>query len=495
MNRAYKTIKMTIIILVLIVLTVSSGFAQYNNTIEASEIIKDLGRNKKIDIKNSVIVGDLYFIDAVKPEVVKGEDNEPTYVSTIKSSIRFSDCLFKGNLSTTGIFEDEYTIMKNSFTLENCVIEGNANFSYTTFKDEVFVLFTEFKKEAYFEQVEFESIVDFWDTTVKGKEIAYDIVDSLSSIEIMNKIKQGKDLEASNAVVYGDIDLTSIQLSNNQVKSKISFDNVIFRGSIIAGGKNGYTFQKGITMEECLFDKDVDFSNSHFMDKVSFRKSQFNSLLIIDGALFEEEAFFDDTMFTKKQVNLASATFIRGYSFNKSYMRKHSTVRRTETSSEEAKEGLSIDEFYDILKNENEGIIEDLIVKDDIFFLEFFEKYNDKTIVEKPLKFRKVRFLGEVVFSSKSEYIQFKSILIFEKCVFEKGVDFSEVVFEDIASFVGSVFMGEVKFEDASFESKAIFDNTEFNGEIPPDFTGVSFNGEVSFEGSTYLGEPYKPTF
>ncbi len=490
MNRIFKT---TIIIIAILILTASASFAQYNDTVEAKEIIRDLQRNKKIEIKNSVIVGDLYFIDSVKPELTDYKDNKEVYVSTIEPSITFENCLFKDNVSTTGTFDNEYTIIKNTFKIINSVVEGHANFSYTTFKKDFILVDTAFKKEAYFEQSYFEDIVDLMGTTVKNKKPQIDNVKNLTGEDVMNLIKKSKPVEFNKIVVYGDIDFT--KLNDNVVDSALNFQDMIFKGSIIAGGGKGFTFKKDVMFKRCVFEKNVDISNSHFLAKVSFESSKFNGDLIIDDALFEEEARFTGANFSVKDYNFKKATFIKGYEYDVALTGLQTTrTRRTEGDESNEPSIVDADDFIkDMIGNKVEGY-ENLTIEGNIDFLEIAEAISEKEgVIERKIYFRKVIFNGNVRFGSKSQGGVFENLVIFEKCTFEGNVNFANVLFKEATSFVGSIFNREVNFHSAVFDSDAIFDKTKFNGENPPNFEDAEFKDDVSFEQSTYNGEPYRP--
>ncbi len=156
---------------------------------------------------------------------------------------------------------------------------------------------------------------------------------TINASDIMADIKAGKDISYSNATIVGDLDMTFMdeKLENlpkkrrwyknggsnaieQQIESKISFNNCVFEGNVYAyfhdddiiGTGSKYTFiahfENDVMFTNCSFKEDALFKYSDFERNASFEGSQFDERTTFKYAEFDENVSFANTTFDKSAV-------------------------------------------------------------------------------------------------------------------------------------------------------------------------------------------------
>ncbi|MGW8122713.1 pentapeptide repeat-containing protein [Roseivirga echinicomitans] len=170
---------------------------------------------------------------------------------------------------------------------------------------------------------------------------------TVKASEIMKAMKNGEDIKYSNVTVSGTLDFTYMDEKapdlprrrswwrnggsntvNELIKSKISFENVVFENDVIAyfhDDRSEYTFtadfEEAVIFKNCKFEGDAmfkysefeqeaSFAGSIFKDESTFKYAEFARLADFSNTQFDENAIFKYTEF-KDGVNLSSARFER----------------------------------------------------------------------------------------------------------------------------------------------------------------------------------------
>ncbi len=177
---------------------------------------------------------------------------------------------------------------------------------------------------------------------------------TINATDIMNDIKNGKNISYKNVTINGTLDFTFMDdaLPNlprkkrwwnnngtNEIKklidSKISFENCTFTDNVLAyipDEASGYTFTAS-------FDNDVRFLNCVFESKAMFKYSKFERNAIFEGAKFEDDSTFKyaefdkdvsfkNTLF-KESATFKYAEFRKNVSFSNSVFKDSATFKYT----------------------------------------------------------------------------------------------------------------------------------------------------------------------
>lgn len=164
--------------------------------------------------------------------------------------------------------------------------------------------------------------------------------EKISASEIMDAIKEGKDLNYKNVTVSGTLDFTFMNEkaddmptrrwwdwnSSNSIKEDIkvsvNFVNCTFEGDVLAYFHDERTehtfvanFERDVTFRDCTFDRDALFKYSEFEQSVDFSGSIFSRESNFKYAEFEEAANFARCDFDEEG-NFKYAEFDRGLDFS-----------------------------------------------------------------------------------------------------------------------------------------------------------------------------------
>lgn len=178
---------------------------------------------------------------------------------------------------------------------------------------------------------------------------------TISSSQIMEDIREGKDITYENVVIVGELDFTYMadKMPDLPKKSKwwnngntntveesidvdISFKNCTFEKDVLAyihDDRSGYTFvadfDKNVVFKNCEFKQDAmfkysdfdgvaDFSNSKFQRKSTFKYAEFDEKADFSNTFFDDDATFKYAQFDEG-VSFKSAVFEE--SWNIKYMK------------------------------------------------------------------------------------------------------------------------------------------------------------------------------
>ena len=165
--------KCRIIILVLFGLFSARAFAQ--QSVSASNIMKDIREGKSISYENVTIVGALDFTYMAEklpdlPDNKKWWKNGSTNTveESIDVAISFINCQFEDDvLAYIHDEESGYTFIADfdkEVTFKNCDFKRNAMFKYSDFDDKTSFQGSIFKRETTFKYAEFDEKADFSET-------------------------------------------------------------------------------------------------------------------------------------------------------------------------------------------------------------------------------------------------------------------------------------------------------------------------------------------
>ncbi len=157
--------------------------------------------------------------------------------------------------------------------------------------------------------------------------------------QIMKDMKDGKSVSYENATIVGDLDFTYMDeklpdlpkrskwwnSGSNEVDEsidvQISFRNCTFEDDVLAyihDDPSNYTFtadfDKKVTFENCVFERNAMFKYSDFDDQVNFSGSKFQKESTFKYAEFDERADFSNTRFDD-DATFKYAEFDEGGSF------------------------------------------------------------------------------------------------------------------------------------------------------------------------------------
>jgi len=219
----------------------------------------------------------------------------------------------------------------------------------------------------------------------------------INASDIMEDIKDGKDISYNNSTIVGVLDFTFMDealqnlpkkkkswwnwgnnYSDNTVKkiieNKISFTNCTFTDDVLAyipDENSGYTFvasfEEKVIFSKCIFERkamfkyskferEADFTDANFEDDTTFKYAKFDQNISFSNTKFREPATFKNTKFRKKvsfenSIFEESATFkytkfYNGVSFKNVAFNEDLNLKYTEVSGDFDITGMKV--AYDI---------------------------------------------------------------------------------------------------------------------------------------------------
>jgi len=271
-----------------------------------------------------------------------------------------------------------------------------------------------------------------------GEEL--DQYEEVTADVLLRRIANGDDLSYNGVVVFGDLDLQSLDqpilseivLTNSKITGGINLDKATLLKKFDV---NGSTFLGPSSFRCSKFEGGSDFSDCHFFQEANFGMSTFDNTAKFDCAQFDNIA------------NFGGATF-RNASFSRA---KFSDICRFTDSH-----FIEMAGFHDGVVFNGYAEFENCVFFCDAFFskAEFHEDVN----------FIRSNFNGDSFFNG----VQFKEKVNFEDAKFQN------------AEFQDKVSFGEaVSFKSVSFGGNALFCTASFGGEA--DFREVNFSHNSSF--------------
>ncbi len=137
--------------------------------------------------------------------------------------------------------------------------------------------------------------------------------------EILEKIEHGKPVEYENIIIFGDLDLSRldlpldkthrkiitsiIKIEYSEIKGDVFFDRSIFTKLV---DFDGSTFNKAANFSDSAFIEDAGFSEARFQGEANFSRAHFMTEANFSRARFNGDAEFGKAKFNKN-LNLSSA--------------------------------------------------------------------------------------------------------------------------------------------------------------------------------------------
>lgn len=190
---------------------------------------------------------------------------------------------------------------------------------------------------------------------------------TVNASEIMDAIKQGKEVKYENVTVNGVLDFTFMDdklpdlptrrrwwrnggnnTVNEVVESKITFVNVVFTDDVLAyyhDDRSEYTFtadfENDVTFRNCKFERNAMFKYSEFERYSSFEGSEFTDDTTFKYAEFEEKVSFASTKFEEDAV-FKYTKFREGVSFEEARFERSLDMKYTEVRGDFDIKGLYV---------------------------------------------------------------------------------------------------------------------------------------------------------
>lgn len=268
-------------------------------------------------------------------------------------------------------------------------------------------------------------------------------------------------------------------------KNKINWQGYIFPKpedeSIFCGSFTFEESDKAFTGTGAEFQQDADLSQAVFEGKFEFLKVYFLSNAIFQNVKFNDEVTFFLSYFGGK-TDFSNSTFKDNIYFTATILGNPS-------------------------KENNILNFEEVTFKGEAHFSE--ANFNNKvffssTVFTENARFDLAKFFGEthftnVKFNSKADFSEAKfckNKVIFNKTIFHKIANFSDIIFESKVDFSEVMFQGGVYFQNSIFQKLADFSKATFICEEniscikarPCFFTNAIFKGKTKFNDSVIQG-------
>ena len=215
--------KLTVSIFVFALLfCLSKAFSQ--QTVQASDIMKDIKKGTTVSYNNVTIVGDLdmTFMDEKMDDLPKrrrwwqnGGSN--SIEEQIEGKVLFNNCVFEDNVYAYYHDEDsKYTFIanfENDVQFTNCTFKEDALFKYSEFERNADFQGSTFDERTTFNYAEFDENVSFADTNF-DKSAVFKYTEFKDGVSFNNaKFDDNLDIKYMN--VRGDFDVKNMSVSNN----------------------------------------------------------------------------------------------------------------------------------------------------------------------------------------------------------------------------------------------------------------------------------------
>ncbi len=142
---------------------------------------------------------------------------------------------------------------------------------------------------------------------------------NITADEIINQIKEGKEVFFANKVISGKVDFNlAMDEDQNEVDKAVSFINCVFNDELVI---DKLSFEWKFHVENCLFKKNVEISNSAFLKyyKVTFIKNKFekdfkftnndvSKEFIFFGCKVVGKTVFDNSKFNHEEIGDCGTT-------------------------------------------------------------------------------------------------------------------------------------------------------------------------------------------
>lgn len=220
-NSSIKT--RTVLSLFLFVFIFSTNvFAQ--QTVKASDIMRDIKMGKAVSYNNVIITGilDMTFMNEKLSDLPKRKKwwkngGSNSIKEQIESAISFSNCTFEDNVYAYYHDEDSgYTFIanfENDVVFTNCAFKGEALFKYSDFERNANFKGSKFSSRTTFKYAKFNNNVSFANSTF-NEDAIFKYTQFRDGVSFNNS-KFRDDLDIKYTKVSGDFDITNMTVADN----------------------------------------------------------------------------------------------------------------------------------------------------------------------------------------------------------------------------------------------------------------------------------------
>ena len=220
-NQSIK--KQTVLSLILFAFLLSTNvFAQ--QTVSASDIMRDIKMGKSVSYDNVTITGtlDMTYMNEKLPDLPKKRSwwkngGSNSVEQQIEGSISFTNCTFEDNVYAYFHDDDsEYTFVanfENDVRFAKCTFKGEALFKYSAFERNADFNGSTFGDRTTFKYAKFDENVSFANT-VFDEDAIFKYTEFRSGVSF-NKANFRDNLDIKYAKVKGDFDISNMTVSND----------------------------------------------------------------------------------------------------------------------------------------------------------------------------------------------------------------------------------------------------------------------------------------
>ena len=239
-----------LILTFIVVLLPFLGISQVS--VDAEEIIQKLNNGEAAHYENVTIKGNIDFRLITDKEEVKEKanvvfDNDITYKYHVNAPLKFSNCIFTGNI--IGYYYDD-----DEDELHIVMFHEDVSFEKCTFQSDFLVKYTEFFKNASFASNTFQ------------EECLFKYAEFNSSVDFTNSVFE----EEAN-------------FKYTEFPAYTNFSNSKFEGEA--------------NFKYTEFDDKIEFKNCEFSELAVFKYTEFDEYVDFTGTKFQAEAIFKYTEF------------------------------------------------------------------------------------------------------------------------------------------------------------------------------------------------------
>jgi hypothetical protein len=200
----------------------SNALAQ--QTVKASDIMRDIKIGKTVSYDNVTITGtlDMTFMNEKLPDLPKKRSwwkngGSNSVEEQIEGSVSFTNCTFEDNVYAYYHDEDSgYTFIanfENDVNFVNCTFKGEALFKYSNFERNADFNGSKFSKVTTFKYAKFNQNVNFANTTF-DEDAIFKYSQFRDGVSFNNaKFNDGLDIKYTK--VSGDFDIQNMTVAND----------------------------------------------------------------------------------------------------------------------------------------------------------------------------------------------------------------------------------------------------------------------------------------
>lgn len=215
--------KRTVLSLILFAFIFSTNaFAQ--QTVKASDIMRDIKMGKTVSYDDVTITGilDMTFMNEKLPDLPKRKKwwkngGSNSVKEQIESSVSFTNCTFEDNVYAYYHDEDsEYTFVanfENNVKFTNCTFKGDALFKYSDFERNADFSGSKFNTGTTFKYAKFNQNVSFANT-IFDEDAIFKYSQFRDGVSF-NNAKFKDDLDIKYTKVSGEFDIQNMTVADN----------------------------------------------------------------------------------------------------------------------------------------------------------------------------------------------------------------------------------------------------------------------------------------